>query len=635
MLTLGIDIGSLSTDAVLINEKKEIVAYEVIATGASSKKACDKIFKHILDTTKLEAKDLDYIVATGYGRVKVPFANEVVTEITCHAKGANHFFPDARTVIDIGGQDSKAIKLDAKGNVLDFSMNDKCAAGTGRFLEVMARTLEIELDDMGELSLKGKDNVSISSLCTVFAESEVVSLIGADHKTPDICKALHISIAKRVSGQAKRVGLEETVVMTGGVAKNIGVVRELEKKLLCTIKMPEEPQIIGALGAAIIALENANTDTKKESVTATADNKTSSIADVQLDDDKMLKIGYFCTYTPVEIIRAAGYHPVRIKGSNEENGADGESLLCSNICSYIKTLTDEKLAGNLDHLEGIVFTNSCDGMRRLYDAWVRIDKGKKFNYFLDIPKNSDEASIQYFADEIQAFKEGMENHFKLKIQNEDINRSITLYNGMRDKVTVFLQKQWNGYVGHSGYEIFTLLRKGINAVPEKFQDYVSTLTSLMKKISDVPEKDPVPKLFVWGSILENEEIIKMIEDAGARVVSEDLCTGSRYFDKKVEITNNPYKSISERYLKRSPCSRMVDVFGRIKSIVSLIERRAINGAIYHSLKFCDHTLYDYPLVKEEFEKKHIPLLHINCDNSSKSEGQIKTRIEAFIEQLTT
>ncbi len=635
MLTLGIDIGSLSTNAVLINEKKEIVAYEIIATGASSKKACDKIFKHILDVTKLEAKDLDYIIATGYGRIKVPFANEVVTEITCHAKGANYFFPDARTVIDIGGQDSKAIKLDAKGNVVDFSMNDKCAAGTGRFLEVMARTLEIELDDMGELSLKGKDNVSISSLCTVFAESEVVSLIGADHKTPDICKALHISIAKRVSGQAKRIGLEEAVVMTGGVAKNIGVVRELEKKLLCTIKMPEEPQIIGALGAAIIALENANADTKKESVTATADNETSSIADVQLDDDKMLKIGYFCTYTPVEIIRAAGYHPVRIKGSNEENGAGGESLLCSNICSYIKTLTDEKLAGNLDHLEGIVFTNSCDGMRRLYDAWVRIDKGEKFNYFLDIPKNSDEASVQYFADEIQAFKEGIENHFKLKIQNEDINRSITLYNGMRDNVMEFLQKQWNGYVGHSGYETFTLLRKGINAVPEKFQDYVSTLTSLMKKISDVPEKDPVPKLFIWGSILENEEIIKMIEDAGARVVSEDLCTGSRYFDKKVEITDNPYKSISERYLKRSPCSRMVDVFGRIKSIVSLIEKRAISGAIYHSLKFCDHTLYDYPLVKEEFEKKHIPLLHINCDNSSKSEGQIKTRIEAFIEQLTT
>ena len=633
MLTLGIDIGSLSTDAVLVNEKREIVAYEVIATGASSKKACDKIFKHILDATKLEAKDLDYVVATGYGRIKVPFANEVVTEITCHAKGANHFFPDARTVIDIGGQDSKAIKLDAKGNVLDFSMNDKCAAGTGRFLEVMARTLEIELDEMGELSLTGKDNVSISSLCTVFAESEVVSLIGADQKTPDICKALHVSIAKRVSGQAKRVGLEESVVMTGGVAKNIGVVRELEKKLLCKIKIAEEPQIIGALGAALIALENASAAPKAKPDEKTADKNEVSIADAQLDDGKMPKIGYFCTYTPVEIIRAAGYHPVRIKGITDENGAAGESLLCSNICSYIKTLTDKKVEGQLDHLEGIVFTNSCDGMRRLYDAWIRIDKGEKFNYFLDIPKNSDDASVQYFADEIQTFKERLENHFKLKIQDEDINRTISLYNEMRDNVTEFLQKQWNGYVGYSGYEIYTLLMKGINAVPEKFQDYVSSLTSLMKKIGDVPEKDPVPKLFIWGSIMENEEIVKMIEDAGARVVSEDFCTGSRYFDRKVEITDNPYKSIAERYLKRSPCSRMVDVFGRIKGIVSLIERRAISGAIYHSLKFCDHTLYDYPLVKEEFEKKHIPLLHINCD-SAKSDGQTKTRIEAFIEQLT-
>jgi CoA-substrate-specific enzyme activase, putative len=300
----------LSTDAVLLNDKKEIVSYEVIATGASSKKACDKIYNQILQVTKLEAKDIDYVVATGYGRIKVPFADEVVTEITCHARGANYCFPSARTVIDIGGQDSKAISLDAKGNVLDFSMNDKCAAGTGRFLEVMARTLEIDLDDMGELSLKGTDSVSISSLCTVFAESEVVSLIGADHKAENICKGLHVSIAKRVSAQAKRVGVAEDVIMTGGVAKNIGVVRELEKKLSCSIKIPDEPQIAGALGAALIALENA---LSRKTVDTAVDNKVDegkmvSIADVKLDDERP-KIGYFCTYTPVEIIRAAGFHP--------------------------------------------------------------------------------------------------------------------------------------------------------------------------------------------------------------------------------------------------------------------------------------------------------------------------------------
>lgn len=632
MLTLGIDIGSLSTDAVLMNDKKEIVSYEVIATGASSKKACDKIYKQILQVTKLNAKDIDYVVATGYGRIKVPFADEVVTEITCHARGANYCFPSARTVIDIGGQDSKAIKLDAKGNVLDFSMNDKCAAGTGRFLEVMARTLEIELDDMGELSLKGTDSVTISSLCTVFAESEVVSLIGADHKTENICKGLHVSIAKRVSAQAKRVGLEEDVIMTGGVAKNIGVVRELENKLSCSIKIPDEPQIAGALGAALIALENALS--RKAAVKVVEREKVSIADDVKLDDDGRPKIGYFCTYTPVEIIRAAGFHPVRIKGEEGDNSSNDE-LLCNNICSYIKTVADKKVSGSLDQLKGVVFTNSCDGMRRLYDAWVRIDNGSKFNYILDIPKNSDEASVLYFAELIKTFKERLESFYKLKIDIEDINKSIALYNEVRDKVTLFLQKQWDGYVGYSGYEIYSLLKKGINAVPEKFNDYVGSLTSLMKQIGDVPENRSQPKLLVWGSILENEDIIKIIEDAGARVVLDDLCTGSRFFDKKVEITGNPYRSISERYLRKSPCSRMVNVFERIRNTISLIEKRAINGAVYHTLKFCDHTLYDYPLVKQEFTKSNIPLLHINCDNSSKSEGQVKTRIEAFIEQLTT
>ncbi|MCP5003424.1 MAG: hypothetical protein GY941_05650 [Planctomycetes bacterium] len=631
MLTLGIDIGSLSTDAVLMNDKKEIVSYEVIATGASSKKACDKIYNQILQVTKLDAKDIGYIVATGYGRIKVPFADEVVTEITCHAKGANYCFPGARTVIDIGGQDSKAIKLDAKGNVLDFSMNDKCAAGTGRFLEVMARTLEIDLDDMGELSLKGTDCVSISSLCTVFAESEVVSMIGADHKTENICKGLHVSIAKRVSAQAKRVGLEEDVIMTGGVAKNIGVVRELEKKLSCSIKIPEEPQIAGALGAALIALENVLSRKKVDEVVET---RKVSIADVKLDDDERPKIGYFCTYTPVEIIRAAGFHPVRIKGEDGDDSSSDE-LLCNNICSYIKTVADRKMSGSLDHLEGVVFTNSCDGMRRLYDAWTRIDNGSKFNYILDIPKNCDDASVLYFADLIKTFKERLEKYYKLKINIEDINKSISLYNEVREKVTLFLQKQWDGYVGYSGYEIYSLLKKGINAVPEKFNDYVEYLTSLMKQIGDVPENKFQPKLLIWGSILENEEIIKIIEDAGAQVVLDDLCTGSRFFDKKVEITDNPYRSISERYLRKSPCSRMVNVFERIRDTVSLIERRAINGAVYHTLKFCDHTLYDYPLIKQEFTKSNIPLLHLNCDSSSKSEGQVKTRIEAFIEQLTT
>ncbi|MDO8141557.1 MAG: acyl-CoA dehydratase activase, partial [Candidatus Brocadiales bacterium] len=447
MYTIGIDIGSMSTNGVLLNEKKEILSSIIIPTGASSKKAADKTFQQILTEHKLTEKDIDYIVATGYGRIKVPFANEVVTEITCHAKGANYYFPKARTIIDIGGQDSKVIKVDANGNVLDFVMNDKCAAGTGRFLEVMARTLEIDLEEMGPISLNGKNSVSVSSLCTVFAESEVVSLIGADHKTADICKGLHLSIAKRITAQLKRIGLEEEIVMTGGVAKNIGVVTELESSLGCKIRISEEPQINGALGAALIALEKAQAKVQP-SVSVSGNSSTGvSIAEFSVEESTLPKIGYFCSYTPVELIRAAGFHPVRIKGSEKESSSANE-MLCGNICPYIKAVVDQKINGNLEDFKGMVFVNSCDGMRRLYDAWIKLDEGKKrFNYILDIPKNTDDAAVYYYANLLKKLKEKLESYFTLKIHHDDINHSISIYNAVRERVQLFLQKYWSGYIG--------------------------------------------------------------------------------------------------------------------------------------------------------------------------------------------
>ena len=628
MLSLGIDIGSLSTNAVLVNDQAAIVASEIILTGASSKKAVDLVLQKILDSAGINRDDIGTITATGYGRIRVPFANETVTEITCHAKGANYYFPQARTLIDIGGQDSKAIKIDENGNVLDFVMNDKCAAGTGRFLEVMARTLEIDLDDMGEISLKGTKEINISSLCTVFAESEVVSLIGAASKVEDICKSLHSSIAKRIVAQVKRVGIENDIIMSGGVAKNIGVVTELEKKLGSKIKISHEPQIVGALGASLIGLEKSKTKVTVGAVSASSQPSTLKY-DSNIDSSVLPKIGYFCSYIPVEIISAAGFHPVRIKGK-EGDSCGSEDVLCGNICPYIKSITDQKLAGELDDLVGVVFTNSCDGMRRLYDAWVKLDMGKRFNYIIDLPKTINELSINYFAKLLQRFKEGLENSFNITFDLEDINTTISNYNKMREKVMMFIEKQWSGYIGQSGYEIFSILKKGINAVPEKFSEY---LTALMKQKDQIFDSRKVPSIILWGGIVEDEGIVKIIEDAGARVVADDLCSGSRYYDAKVDITNNPYLALAKRYLTRIPCSRMTNVDQRIGNVIKRIKDYSITGAIYHSLKFCDHNLYDFPLIKKEFAKHNIPLLPLNCDYSPGSEGQIKTRVEAFIEQL--
>ncbi|MFH1538643.1 MAG: acyl-CoA dehydratase activase [bacterium] len=252
----GIDIGSLSADMVIIDESENIVAYNIIHTGANSKIAAKKCFDETLAKAGIKEDGLNFLVATGYGRISVPFADKTVTEITCHGRGAFQLFPNTKTVIDIGGQDSKVIKLGGGGKVADFVMNDKCAAGTGRFLEVMARALEIELDEMGEMSLKSQKDIAISSMCTVFAESEVISLVAEATPKEDIINGIHSAICSRIAGMVDRLGKEEEVTITGGVAKNCGIVETIQKKLGAKLNVPDEPQIAGALGAALIAKDS-------------------------------------------------------------------------------------------------------------------------------------------------------------------------------------------------------------------------------------------------------------------------------------------------------------------------------------------------------------------------------------------
>jgi len=251
----GIDIGSLSTETVLLDAELRQLAVNLILTGSSSIKAAANSYRAALQTLDLRESDITFCVATGYGRNKAEFAHKQITEITCHARGARALFPEARTVIDIGGQDSKVIRIGPDGSVSDFVMNDKCAAGTGRFLEVMARTLEVDLDELGPLALKSDEDLRVSSMCTVFAESEVVSLIGDGVPEPRIAWGVCRSVADRSAGLAERVGVVEPVVMTGGVAQNVGVVAALEKRLQIKLLLPREPQLVGALGAAHLAKE--------------------------------------------------------------------------------------------------------------------------------------------------------------------------------------------------------------------------------------------------------------------------------------------------------------------------------------------------------------------------------------------
>jgi predicted CoA-substrate-specific enzyme activase len=249
---LGIDIGSLTAKAVLLGADRRLLARGVSPAGYGGQKAARSLVQRVLAESHLAEGDVSYSVVTGYGRVRFNAADEEVSEISCDARGAAHLFPEVRTVIDIGGQDSKAIRLDADGRVADFAMNDKCAAGTGRFLEVMAAAVGVPVAALGELALQSQHPVEISSTCTVFAESEVVSHIARGATREDVAAGVHRAIAARVLGLAARVGLEPQVVLVGGVALNRGVVVALEREGRA-ITVPKDPQVVGALGAALYA----------------------------------------------------------------------------------------------------------------------------------------------------------------------------------------------------------------------------------------------------------------------------------------------------------------------------------------------------------------------------------------------
>ncbi len=248
---LGVDIGSLTAKVVLVNEAGNLVGRAVRRSGYRGKEVALSLVDELLRESGLSAREVARTVATGYGRVTFP-ADREISEISCQAAGVVHLFPGVRTVIDIGGQDSKVMQVLPSGRVVDFAMNDKCAAGTGRFLEVMAQALEVRVEDLGKMAAAARERCSISSVCTVFAESEVISNLARGAAREDIVAGVCMSVASRVAAMASRLSREPEVAFTGGVARNTGVVRALAEELGQTLLVPLDPEITAALGAALL-----------------------------------------------------------------------------------------------------------------------------------------------------------------------------------------------------------------------------------------------------------------------------------------------------------------------------------------------------------------------------------------------
>ena len=254
MVTAGIDVGSLVTKVVLLNDNK-ILSHEVLGTGVDIEGASQKAMDSALNKAGISSKDVESIMSTGAGKKKVPFESGQATEIMCDTKGALYLYPKADGIIDIGGENCRAIKCDAEGNVVDFALNDKCASGTGIFLDAMAKALRVKPEEMGELSLQSTEDIEVTSMCAVFAESEVVSMIHRKMPKYDILKGIHKSIASRIFGLANRILLEGKIIILGGIANNVGLVAILKELMDSELVVPEEPEIVGALGAALLARE--------------------------------------------------------------------------------------------------------------------------------------------------------------------------------------------------------------------------------------------------------------------------------------------------------------------------------------------------------------------------------------------
>jgi len=254
MVVAGIDIGSRATKAVLLN-KASVLSSVICDTGPESVKTSESAMQLLLKGTGVSLKEVKYTVATGYGRILVPFANENISEISCHARGVNHCFPSVRTILDMGGQDCKAIRCDEQGRVVNFIMNDKCAGGTGRFLEIIAEVLDVPLSSIGEVALESTGNIPFNTICAVFAKSEAISYLRKGASKGDILSGLHEAIATRSVNLLKRVSIEKDFSISGGIAKNKGMVQKLRDKVGLEPLLAEDPQLMGALGAALFARE--------------------------------------------------------------------------------------------------------------------------------------------------------------------------------------------------------------------------------------------------------------------------------------------------------------------------------------------------------------------------------------------
>jgi predicted CoA-substrate-specific enzyme activase len=644
---LGIDIGSRAAKGVLLHGDELFVG--LIPTGVRMQDSADELLEVLLEAAGIDRSRIRYVVGTGYGRVSLQFpdiGSRIVTEISCHAMGAHVLNAATRTIIDIGGQDSKAIQVDPDtGHVVRFIMNDKCAAGTGRFLEKAAQLLDFGLAEMGTRSLEATSRPDISSQCTVFAESEIISLRARGVEKVDIASGLHYASARRVRTLVSKIPLEADLLFTGGVSKNPGMRKALEDLIGAPISESRLDTIFaGALGAAVYArqylgearavaavLPDAATDELEVLRTQTARAEQAFI-----EDTGRKKVAYLCNYTPVELLQASGAAFTRLlKCGSPDVVSRGELITKSVFCDLTKSIlghfeTKDPLFATLDQ----VYTfYTCDSMRAISQA---IDNFYKLSRGYIVPRNSDaEASRTFFRGEILHFQKDLEALTGKPIAAEELARNIRLYNRIRSVIRSISALRKREIPPLSGRDFLDVARSFHFVPPDRL---LPLLEETYEKLSARPAFGEKPlRILVSGGVAADGDrrILDLLEgQLKARVVVEDHCTGYSAFHHDTDEALDPYQAVANAYLDQAPCARQVPLDRRVEHATSLAREYKVDAVLFSYLKFCPC----YGLAKNKFVKAFealgLPVLELATDYSLGDLGQLSTRLGAFVEVLT-
>lgn len=648
----GIDIGSRQSKAAMLYQGQLFVA--IMPTGYVMQEAADELLGRLTEEAGIQVEDIDYIVSTGYGRVALDFnkiPNKIVTEIACHGMGAHFLGSDIHTIIDIGGQDSKAIRIDPDtGKVTDFAMNDKCAAGTGRFLERIAKVLEMDTTTIGPVSLEAKNPVDISAQCIVFAESEVVSDRAEGRDVADIAAGIHASVARRVYSLLNRVGIEKNVLFTGGVSNNPGIVKAFENLLgfpVSTAKL--DTVYAGALGAAILAgqylgernREGENAEEQFVLDISSIENAMEYEKDliIRKQTGKKKTVAYTCAYVPVELLASADVSHYRIMhAGNQDEVMAGESITQSVFCDLSKSViggfaNETPVFKAVDHVYSFY---TCDCMRKTIEA---VDSNFVPATIYNMPRlRRDEESRRYYLTELLNFKRDLEKLTGETIEDAEIQKNIALYNEAKKMLREISAYRKLDAPLVTGRQFERIARAyyylPINTLLPELKKILTQLKDYGQRNKKAGKSDRY-RIMLSGGVLADgdEKITGLLYELGADIVAEDNCTGVKPFLHSVPETGNWVEDLADGYLGQAPCAKMKPLNEMVEHSVKLAQEYRAEAVVLYYLKFCPCYSMILRKVTEAFEAAGIPMLVVGSDYSKGDEGQIKIRVEAFLEML--